>query len=175
MIRPAHCSLCFLCSQERERKKKNHSSFFLFTATTMSLAPPRRLHVKIHLSWGPQGRSGMGKEISLPLGLKENWPKISKDLEELTHKWLNHPFTELLLTRRDTHSLSLQVCVSALLLSYLRNHFSVLSHLLLLCVSNNKLCTCICNFCLHDKCILHWGQRSPEKLLLASSPCWSGG
>ena len=34
MIRPAHCSLCFLCSQERERKKKNHSSFFLFTATT---------------------------------------------------------------------------------------------------------------------------------------------
>ena len=174
MIRPAHCSLCCLCSQERERKKI-HSSFFLFTATIMSLAPPRNLHFKIDLSRGSQGRSGVGKEIGLPLGLKENWLESEKDLEELTCKRRNHPFTELLLTRGNTHTLSLQVCVSALLLSYLRNHFSVCAPTCCYAVSLIINFVPAFSFCLHDACILHGGQRSREKLLLASSPCWSGG
>ena len=32
-------------------------------------------------------------------------------------------------------------------------------------------CICISSFCLHDKCIFHWGQGSREKQLLTSSPC----
>ena len=49
------------------------------------------------------------------------------------------------------------------LASILMKHFCLLSHLLLCYVSNNKLCTCIYSFCLCDKCIFHWGQRSREK------------
>ena len=35
MFRLAPCVLYLLCSQERERKEKIHSSFFLFTATCL--------------------------------------------------------------------------------------------------------------------------------------------
>ena len=35
MFRLAPCFLYLLCSQERERKEKIHSSFFLFTATSL--------------------------------------------------------------------------------------------------------------------------------------------
>ena len=45
------------------------------------------------------------------------------------------------LTRGDTHTLSLQVCISALLLSHLNKLLlRVLSYLRLCCVSYNKLC-----------------------------------
>ena len=64
------------------------------------------------------------------------------------------------------------ICISVLFLSHLNELFLyALSHLLLRFVSNNKLCTCIYSFCLHDKCIFHWRQR----FSLASSPCWPGG
>lgn len=65
-----------------------------------------------------------------------------KDPKELPY--IKHLFTMLLLIREDTHTLSLQVCISALLLSHLNKLFlCVLSHMLLCYVSNSKLCTCI--------------------------------
>ena len=80
-----------------------------------------------------------------------------------------------LITKGNAHILSLWLCISALLLSQLNQLFlSVLSHLLLHYVSNNKLCICIHSFCLHDKCTFQWGQISRENYLLACSPCWSG-
>ena len=37
--------------------------------------------------------------------------------------------------------------------------FLCLLSYLLCCVSNSKLCTCFYSFCLHEKCIFHWGQE----------------
>ena len=95
-----------------------------------------------------------------------NLPKVKKkkkDLKELSYvSDLNCLFTALLLVRRDTHTLSLWVCISALLLSQLNKPFLYVLPYLFCYVSNNKLCTCIDSFCLHDKSIFHWGQRSRE-------------
>ena len=72
------------------------------------------------------------------------------------------------LTRGDTHTLSLQVCISALLLSHLNKLLlRVLSYLRLCCVSYNKLCTSIYSFCLYEKCIFLGGQgKDPGKISL---------
>ena len=63
------------------------------------------------------------------------------------------------------------LCLASILTD--KSFLYVLSHLLLCYISNNKLCICIHSFCLREKCIFQWGQRSREKQLLASSPCWS--
>ena len=87
--------------------------------------------------------------------------KEDKDLEELIHINVNRLFTVLFLTRGDAHTLSLWVCVSALLLSQLNTLcLYALPNLLWCYVSDNKLYTCMSRFCLCDKCIFHWGQRS---------------
>ena len=81
----------------------------------------------------------------------------------LQYKRVNCLFAMFFLTRGDTYTLSLQVCISALLLPHLNKLLlCVLSYLLLRCVSYNKLCTSIYSFCPHDKCIFLWGQRSRE-------------
>ena len=59
-------------------------------------------------------------------------------------------------------TLFLCVCISALLLSQL-NKLSLYVLSCLFCyVSDTKLFTCIYSFCLCDKCIFHWGQRSRQ-------------
>ena len=85
----------------------------------ISTAPPRSLHFKIHLGSGVslhsgkalgQIRHGERNQIS---GLKED-----KNLEEVTY--VNNLTTSDLmprLIRGDAHTLPLQVCISALLLS----------------------------------------------------------
>ena len=98
-----------------------------------------------------QVRCGKRNQI---IGLKED-----KDPEELTY--MSDISGSLLCSssRGVSHTLSLWVCISALLLSQLNKPFLyVLSHLLLCYVSNNKLCTCIYSFCLHEKCIFNWGK-----------------
>ena len=48
----------------------------------------------------------------------DNWPKVNKDPEELSYvSDLNHLFPARLLIRKDGHTLSLWVCISALLLT----------------------------------------------------------
>ena len=96
----------------------------------------------------------------------ENWPDgRQRPGRTALYKWLNGLFMGLLLTRLGIYTLSLQVCISVLLLTQLNKPtLSVLSHLLLCYVSNNKFCTCIYSFGLCDKCIFHWGQRCREKV-----------
>ena len=49
---------------------------------------------------------------------EDNWPKANKDPEGLSYiSDLNHLFTALILIREDARTLSLWVCISALLLS----------------------------------------------------------
>ena len=55
------------------------------------------------------------------------------------------------------HTLPLQ---PASLACFYLNSLCVCSHLSLCYVSNNKLCTCIYSFRLHEKCIFHQGQES---------------
>ena len=77
----------------------------------------------------------------------DNWPKVNIDLEEL-------PFINDLTASfpcsssfRGMPTPFLSRCAS--LSSSILTVFCVLSHLLLCCVSNNKLYTCIHSFCLH--------------------------
>ena len=102
-----------------------------------------------------QGRSGVEKETRELVNGKQ------RPRRNVLYKWLKCLFTALLLTRWEAHTLSLQLCISVLLLSHLNKLFLfVLSHLCY--VFNNKLCTCIYSFCLCDTCIFHRGQRSRE-------------
>ena len=91
----------------------------------------------------------------------DNWPKVNKEPEELPY--INDLNASLLLSSlggMPTHFLS--GCASVPCLSSLNKLFlCVLSHLLC-CVSNNKLCTCFCSFCLLEKCIFQWRQGPGE-------------
>ena len=89
----------------------------------------------------------------------DNWPQVNKGLAELSY--MNYLATSLpcfSLGRMPTPLLS--GCASLPGFGSTRS-FSVFSHLLLSCVSNNKLCTClfVClffySFCLLGKCSFH--------------------
>ena len=129
----------------------------------MSLAPPRSLHFGIPLGWEVCVHLREDPRVGQVWKKKpDNWPKGRQRPRTALYKWLNPLFTALLLVRRDTHTLSLWVCISALLLSQLNKPFLYVLPYLFCYVSNNKLCTCIDSFCLHDKSIFHWGQRPRE-------------
>ena len=93
----------------------------------------------------------------------DNWSKVNKDPEELPY--INDLTTHFLcsssLGRTPTPLLS--GCASLPCFGLNKLFLCVLSHLLLCCVSNNKLCTCFYSFCLLEKCIFQWGQE-PGKI-----------
>ena len=106
----------------------------------------------MHVGNGPRTGQRWKKKLNI-------WPKANKDWEELLYvSGLAHIFTTLLLTGEDAHTLSLQVCVSALFC--LKQFLCVLSHSCY--VSNNKLCTC---FYLLEKCIFFSGVKSRRNLV----------
>ena len=81
---------------------------------------------------------------------QDNWPKVNKDLEGLSH------ISDLNTSRLCSSSLRtpLQVCISALLLNWMNKLFSrVLSHTLCY-VSNHKCRTCFYSFCLLETVLL---------------------
>ena len=136
-------------------------------ARPWALLLPEAFTLKSILAEGCMCTLGEGSMIGQIWKKKpDTWPEGRQRLEKLTY--INDLTASLLhsssLREIDVHTLSLQLCIFALFLSQLNKQFLyVLSHLLLCCVSNNKLCTCIYHFYLCDKCIFHWGQRSREK------------
>ena len=137
----------------------------------MSLAPPRILNFKIYLGCRvcehPMGGPRVGQVWKKKAG---NWPDGKWRPRRIgLYKWL------IISLVGNAHTLSLWVCISALLLPQLNKPLLYMLSHLLFCVSNNKLCTCIYGFCLCDKHTFQWEQKFREKQLLAYSPCWFGG
>ena len=67
--------------------------------------------LRMHVGEGPRAGQVWQKK-------PDNWPKVNKDPEGLSYgSDSNHLVTELLLIREDAHTLSLWVCISALLLT----------------------------------------------------------
>ena len=89
----------------------------------------------------------------------DNWPKVNKDLEELTYirDLTASSLRPSSLGRTPTAFLSGCASLPCFCLNYTL-FLCVLLHLLLRYVSNNKLCTCFYSFCLLEKCIFHWGK-----------------
>ena len=76
---------------------------------------------------------------------KKKWERGHIDFPICSRSW-DTPMNRqaLLFIQVDAHTLSLWVCIAALLLSHLNKPFIYeLSHLLLCYVSNNKFCICI--------------------------------
>ena len=108
-----------------------------------------------HVWEGPRVGQGWKKK-------KNNWPRVKKRPgRNGLYKWQLHLY-ELLLTSGEAHNLSLQVYL--FLASVLTNCLPVCSPICCcaMYVSNNKLCTCIYSFCLHEKCFFT-GAKAREK------------
>ena len=80
--------------------------------------PPPPTHSP--LGWNPSWKDSLTYVGEGPRGGRvwkkkpDNWPKVNKDPEELPYiSDLNHLFPALLLIRKDAHTLSLRVCISA--------------------------------------------------------------
>ena len=135
----------------------------------MNLALPRSFHSKIHLC--PPGESyRVGQVWKMKT---DDWPEgRQRPGRTALYKWLNSLFAAPLLTRGNAHTLSLQLCISAFLLSQL-NFLYVLSYFLFDAVS--LIINFVPTFTVSASVINAFFtgcKDSGENYLPASSPCW---
>ena len=117
---------------------------------------------EIHLGWRVHAHPGEGPRVGQLWQKKsDNWPEERQGPgRTAVCKWLDRLFPAPL-PREAAHSLSLWVCISALLLSY--QFLFVLSHLLCY-ISNDKLYTCIYSLYVCDKRIFSLRAKIQGKL-----------